>query len=585
MNPTEESNREERLVRLLAAAPEVADPVQIPEDLRAEWEQAQECLRLLDYLGKTACIGMAEVHPMPGQVGRFRVLRTLGQGGFGIVYQAHDPTLNREVALKVLRPRRGESADGRQRFLREARAAAGLEHPNLVPVYETGEADGHAYIAFAYCDGPNLKEWQRTHSAELTPRLAARIVADLAGAVQHAHEHGILHRDIKPLNVLMASPTDGHDPRPFIPRLTDFGLARLYDPDATPDAVRTANGVQIGTPAYFSPEQAAGKLDEMGPWTDVFGLGAVLYELLTGHVPYPGETAAEAARRALRGEIVPPRTHNPRVPRSLERICLRALAADPHGRFASAGALGDVLEAHLCRPRRIAWISGLVCVLGLLLGTGLALHLAGSRPADTPSPSTVAGPLTGELIVRVWTDDPDGKRGLRVEEPGALPLLNGEMIHLHVRLDQPAHVYLIWIGGSGKVQPLYPWNPDTWDLPSEQTATREVHSPPELNRGYRMKGGSGLETALMLARATPLPADTDLAKLVALPAGKLRNPREVAWLEHGGNLTAARFVRAVHRDLDVEQSARIEEPVLELMERLRAHFELMKVVRFAHQGE
>ena len=236
----------------------------------------------------------SELGPPP-DFGRFRIVRELGRGGFGVVLLAIDPDLNRPVALKLPRAEWLLEAIGRKRFVREARAVAGLDHPNIAPLYEAGEVHGVCYMATAYCDGPDLARWLRERSGRLDPRMAARIVADLADAIQHAHERGILHRDLKPSNVLMqrravetGETCPGRPPADearwgFSPRIVDFGLARLMD---NPDEEVTASFGALGSAPYMAPEQAEGR--KVGPAADIYGLGAILYAMLCGRPPHRG---------------------------------------------------------------------------------------------------------------------------------------------------------------------------------------------------------------------------------------------------------------------------------------------------------
>ena len=207
------------------------------------------------------------VHDNLEQLGRFRLGRRLGVGGFGAVYLARDELLNRNVALKLPLARVIEPAL-RRRFLREGEAAARLHHPNIVPVHEVGEVDGVCYLACAYCPGPTIAEWLHQRSAPTPAPLAGRIVLQLAEAVQHAHENQILHRDIKPSNVILDQQSSVGEVS-YTPRLTDFGLAKLLESDSS----ITASGTALGTPRYTAPEQASGRADQIGPATDVYGLG------------------------------------------------------------------------------------------------------------------------------------------------------------------------------------------------------------------------------------------------------------------------------------------------------------------------
>jgi eukaryotic-like serine/threonine-protein kinase len=271
-------------------------------------------------------------------LGRFEVLDHIGSGGFGFVVRAQDRLLGREVALKMPLPERLLSAGDVHRFLREARAAARLDHPNIVRVYDAGELGPLGYfIASEFCAGLSLRQWLKEQSTPVPPRVAARWVAALADAVQHAHERGILHRDIKPDNVIL---TGGAGPDDFIPRLTDFGLAKLLE-EAGDD---TRSGVRIGTPAYMAPEQAASGQGEVGPVADIYALGATLYEIMTGRPPFRGETDADTLRLVIDADPVALRALWPGLPRDLDTICQKCLRKDPSRRYASAAALAEDLK-------------------------------------------------------------------------------------------------------------------------------------------------------------------------------------------------------------------------------------------------
>ncbi|MGD9644628.1 MAG: WD40 repeat domain-containing serine/threonine protein kinase [Pirellulales bacterium] len=286
------------------------------------------------------------------QLGRFAIKRELGRGGFAVVFLAHDPVLNREVALKVPRPEVLLAEGVRLRFDREARAVARLTHPNLVPLFEVGEAGAISYIVSAYCPGPTLAQ-RLQECGRLEPREAARFVAQLAEAVQYAHSQGVLHRDIKPGNVLLepalqadcqsATSGDSGSSHAYIPKLVDFGLAKLDGGDRG----YSRTGVALGTPGYMAPEQAEGKWGAMGPATDVYGLGALLYEALTGGKPFEGANTAETLRRVLLDDPPRPRAAAPELPRDLEAICLKCLEKRPKQRYASAGELAADLRRYL----------------------------------------------------------------------------------------------------------------------------------------------------------------------------------------------------------------------------------------------
>jgi hypothetical protein len=278
------------------------------------------------------------------------------------------------------------------------------------------------------------------------------------------------------------------------------------------------------------------------------------------------------------------------VPRALERVCLKALAAEPGRRYPSAAALGEDLRRYLRRPRRRAAALGALAagVLCGLMAWLLAGWLVPRPPSQGPLPGAVA-PLSGELNVLVWSAD---KRGLKVQEWGALPVRNQEQVQVEVRLNQPAHVYLLWLDSEGVVTPLYPWNAgvrlvhkDLAAPPPEVPPQAVVRSPGEVAQGWKVLGRSGLDTILLLARREPLPAAVALAERVGrLPATPFHNPHEwavrgsdpdqpVGWLNLGGDRAPA------------VEAAKIDDPLLEVMARLREHFEVVRAVRFAHQGD
>src|SRR5205809_272623 len=265
--------------------------------------------------------------------GDYELLEEIGRGGQGVVYRARQKSLNRTVALKVIRLGQWATQAHLKRFRREAEAAANLDHPCIVPIYEVGEREGSCYFSMKFIDGGQLDEVARR--TPISIRNAAELIAKLACTVHYAHEHGILHRDIKPDNILLDAKGEPH--------LTDFGLARLVETEST--VTRTME--VLGTPSYMAPEQAIGNNARVGRATDVYGLGAVLYQLLTGHPPFAGGTTFETVRLVLNTEPRNPRLWNPKVDRDLATICLKCLEKDPQRRYSSALALAEDLERWL----------------------------------------------------------------------------------------------------------------------------------------------------------------------------------------------------------------------------------------------
>lgn len=269
---------------------------------------------------------------LPMVVGRFRLMARLGMGGMGTVYEAEDGGLERTVALKMIRGFRFSTADEMSRFQREAQAAARLDHPNIVPVYEIGEIGGCPFLSMKLIRGGTLAD--RLKMGPMPAEESATIMAKVAAAVGHAHEKGVLHRDLKPSNILLD--LDGE------PWLTDFGMARL----AGVDAVLTVTGAQIGTPHYMSPEQAAGLVRDLTAASDVWALGAMFYQMLSGQVPYEGESSV-----AIMHEVVsaPPPRLRPKARRELDLSVLieRCLQKEPAGRLQGASLLAEELQRWL----------------------------------------------------------------------------------------------------------------------------------------------------------------------------------------------------------------------------------------------
>src|SRR2546425_5022901 len=292
---------------------------------------------------------------MLGELGDYELLEEVGRGGQGVVFRTQQKSLNRTVALKVISLGQWASEAHLKRFRREAEAAASLEHSGIVPIYEVGEREGSCYFSMKFVEGGQLDEVVRREPMPI--RQAAELIAKVARTVHYAHEHGILHRDIKPGNILLDQKGEPH--------LTDFGLARLLETEST--VTRTLE--VLGTPSYMAPEQARGNSPQGAAVSfpkafgiasakaasppndagvmraiDVYGLGAVLYQLLTGHPPFAGGTTYETIKLLLDTEPRPPRLLNPKVDRDLSTICLKCLEKDPKCRYSSALTLAEDLE-------------------------------------------------------------------------------------------------------------------------------------------------------------------------------------------------------------------------------------------------
>lgn len=343
------SDRDERLAHVLSelsdclARGEAADidaACRLNPDLAGELRELWGAMVLAEAAGSHRGNSSPEMgeHPssvleLPCRFGDYELHEELGRGGMGVVYKARQVSLNRDVAVKMILRGTAASAGERDRFRAEAEAAAKLDHPGIVPVYEVGEFEGRPYFNMKYIAGETLS--QRLAQGPLPPREAARILAAVSRAIHFAHVHGVLHRDVKPSNILL----DEHDE----PHVTDFGLAK----QVTDAASLTKTGAVLGTPAYMAPEQAAGARGQVGPASDVYSLGVILYHMLTGRPPFQAASPLDTVLLVLEQEPVPPRVLNPKADRDLEMIALRCLQKPTDLRYASAAALADDLEAYL----------------------------------------------------------------------------------------------------------------------------------------------------------------------------------------------------------------------------------------------
>jgi WD40 repeat protein len=357
------------------------------EELCPDDARLQESLRkrLARRLRLSAAVDLPDKRPPENAVNHgtlpvidgFEIAELIGRGGMGLVFRALQTELKRTVALKIVVSGAHAGPNERARFRTEAEAVAQLHDPGIVQIFEVGEQAGCPYLALEYVSGGSLA--QQLDGTPMPPRRAAQLILDLARAVQHAHERGIVHRDLKPANVLL---TDSG-----VLKITDFGLAKLLREDRSGP---TRSGDMLGTPSYMAPEQAGGNSTLIGPATDVYGLGAILYELLTGRPPFKAETAVETLLQVQSTEPVSPSRLQPKVSRDLVTICLQCLQKDPRRRYATAQALAEDLHCYLegrpikARPvglptRVMKWVRRrpAIAALGAGICTALVLGFAG----------------------------------------------------------------------------------------------------------------------------------------------------------------------------------------------------------------
>ena len=374
--------------------------------------------------------GPPQAHDTRGPlVPGYEVIRKLGQGGMGVVYKARQLGLNRLVALKMIIGGNQARPDLLARFLVEAEAVARLRHPNILEIYDIGEVDGAPFVSLELLEGGDLDD--RLAGTPRPGMVAAELGSTLARAVHAAHEARIIHRDLKPANVLFTA--DG------VPKITDFGLAKRLESDSN----QTETGQIMGSPSYMAPEQARGDTRDVGPSADVYALGAILYQMLTGRPPFRGETPMDTLRQVIDDDPVPPSRLVPRVARDLESICLKCLSKEPHKRYESARDLADDLDRYrdgdTIKARRtpvwergIKWsrrrpVAAIAVAMGLLGFLGLSLwsiayQRAGAAPDRPTRPSEFPGehPRPGALRLGRQSCYP-GRAGESPRRAGDLP--------------------------------------------------------------------------------------------------------------------------------------------------------------------
>jgi hypothetical protein len=451
--------------------------------------------------------------PAGGQIGRYRLLELLGAGGMGNVYRAYDPQLDRFVAVKVPRfsPDQHARAQAVQRFLRESRAAAQVRHPNICPIYDVGEQDDTPYLVMAYIAGPSLS--QRLQEGPPDVASAVALCRKMASALAAVHTAGILHRDLKPGNILL----DGAGE----PLLTDFGLAR----SAGAAEPLTQEGMVVGTPAYMPPEQARGQDEEIGPWTDVYSLGVVLYQLLTGRLPLAGRHAS-----APEG-LPPPSRWRPEVDAALDAVVLRALARRPEERYQTAAEFAQALEDWSTRgvvagpvvgaeqatttdaravagrqPQRRG-VVGLAAVVLATAVTAVFVVIGRDRVAIVPS-GPEKGPVAAEprlvkkLQVKHLKDAGDHFewRTIGVEKGEMRDARFDDKVQVEAEFSEPVYAFLLAFNPNGKEQLCLP------NDPGQRPDRRDRLDYPEGDEAFRLNDGVGLQAFVVVASRQPLPA-------------------------------------------------------------------------------
>jgi serine/threonine protein kinase len=479
----------------------------------------------------------------PGELGRlggYRVLRVLGEGGMGVVFEAEEQRPLRRVALKVMQPELARDEQARRRFLREGQAAASVEHERVVPVFRVDEAGGVPFLVMPLLAGESLAGRLKRES-RLPPAEVLRVGREAAEGLAAAHHQGLVHRDVKPGNIWLRQPGGSVV-------LLDFGLARPWRGPGL-----TAPREVLGTLSYMSPEQAAG--GPVDSRSDLFSLGCVLYRLCTGKLPFPGAGVLESTEAEALGRLRPPAEVEASVPAALSELVMRLLAWNPADRPASAEAVAQRLrelegipvvptpsqETITAADFRVAAspshrrsLAAAAVLLLPVAGLGGWWLVGGGKSTSSTEPPP---PFKGSVDILVYRVDPDGSDGLYpLSDPRAMPLRPGDQFKITAEVRPPAYLYLFWIDEAGKAVPVYPWVPGRWGTRpahEERVGSVEIKSP----RGNALKitgEAAGMETVLMLARAEPLDAAEEEVRgwFAGLPPLPFRSEKARAWFEN-----------------------------------------------------
>ena len=458
----------------------------------------------------------------------YEILGELGHGGMGFVYKARQIKADRVVALKVIKTGTGASDVEIARFRTEAQAVAQVNHPNVVQIHEVGEHEGLPYFSMEFCPGGSLEK--KLRDGPLPLREAAALIEKAARGLEAAHRRGVIHRDLKPANILLDD--EG------TPKVADFGVAKRLDADAG----QTHADAVMGTPKYMAPEQAVGDSKSVGPASDIYALGAILYECLTGRAPFKGTSLRETLEQVRTQEPVRPTELNANVPRDLETICLKCLRKESGKRYASAADLADDLKRHLegqqivAQPtglaeRTLTWVkrnpvvSGaivlVVALAALLLATLPRQHTvdvqaAGVTPATTAPGVVKTSSYGGRIDVLVERTDENGKaRLLRLNDGGALPLRKDDKFRIEGKVDPPAYLYVLWVDPDHDITPVYPWDAKVgWgSRPAQEELLSKVSLPSNAGKLYTApQAKPGVATMVLFARSTPLDDSDDVVR-------------------------------------------------------------------------
>ena len=549
-----------------------------------------------------------------GRLGGFRILEVLGAGGMGMVLRAEDTTIRRAVAMKVMKPGIAAQAGARDRFLREARLASGLDHENVATIHHVGEDRGVPFFTMPLLAGETL-ESRLQRDRVLPVDEVLRIGREAAEGLAAAHASGLIHRDIKPGNLWLFRRPDepGTSATGGRVKLLDFGLARPLD-----DEVQLTRPDQLmGTPAYMSPEQVQN--GAVGPASDLFSLGSVLYRAATGQAPFTGKHLMELLQNVSSSMPRPPHEVRPDAPRTLSAFIMRLLEKDPAKRPASARAVVEEIDRILYQATTTPAVAAglqpadsgiearsasegtearsasegtsesagykpaatgrrwLVAAVTLFAGLLAAAWLAwagrkgngGDDPTKAPPAEAGRVKYSGRVDMIVWSKDGQDVRKLRLREPGALPLHRGDTVRIAASVKPAAYLYLFWIGTDGEAKPVYPWKPGKWGTrPAAEEKREELQLPVAASKGLKLLDNTeGMETVVLLAFAEPLGAGDDEVKQWFAGLGEqqpVQNRFAAVWFENGHEVKGD-----PGRERSSFEVTDINDPVLRVQELLR----------------
>lgn len=550
-------------------------------------------------------IPSAETSLNPGDAsGDYTIEAVINEGTFGIVYRASQATEDRKVALKVAKAAVCSNQEQMGRFLEEAKTLAKIQHPGIVPVFDSGEwRPGVPFVAMRLLKSDSLHEI--ISRGELHWKKAAEFGIAIADALAYAHERGVVHRDLKPANILL----DEHDNL----LLADFGLALHYDNQASHE------NELAGTVAYMSPEQIRREAHWLDGRTDIWSLGVILYEMVANRHPFRSDNRIKLAEEILSREPWSLRQLKPSIPVAFEQIVNKCLRKEVADRYSSATDLTNSLRelvqsdtsveqpaTSLARRNNVAVITG-VCtsiVAVLLLAILLIKFFASgaqerdsassiakvakteSRPIDSSAlaNTTESQEVTASINLFVWDPTDRGRQGIGIRDANALPLKIRDQIRLNVTLNQHAFVYLVWIDSEGKALPVYPWAPGDWtDRPEDEQMVKTLSLPKSSDHGWPLEGAAGTESLVVLARKTVLPVDFKLeSRFESMPLASADTGRPITWFQ-GGDLVSA--TPSSERGPNFSHAQKIDDPVVSmhrlLHDRLSDDFEVVDAVSFA----